>query len=82
MSLSGFDMIFRAIGIDPQMFIQAVQEIQNMAQSIAIKSAATDQKMERIEDKLDMLLAQLGIEKPAGLLPDVRNTIQQVRSDD
>jgi hypothetical protein len=63
--MSGFDMIFRAIGIDPNAFVEAIKEIQGMALSIAQKTAATDAKMERIERKLDLLMSALDIKVPA-----------------
>jgi len=65
MTMNGFDMIFRAIGIDPNAFIEAIKEVQQMAYSIAQKTAATDAKMERIEYKLDLLLSTLDVKDPA-----------------
>jgi hypothetical protein len=64
MTMSGFDMIFRAIGIDPNAFVEAIREIQGMALSIAQKTAATDAKMERIERKLDLLMKMLDVKLP------------------
>jgi hypothetical protein len=66
--MDGFGMIFKALGVDPQAFILAIQEIQSMALSIAQKTAATDDKMARIEHKVDALMSSLKIDVPHGYL--------------
>jgi len=77
--MSGFDMIFRAIGIDPAAFVEAIREIQGMALSIAQKTADTDAKMERIERKLDLLMTALDIKLPEQTL--LRAPVKQIEHD-
>jgi len=68
--MDGFGMIFKALGLDPQSFILAIQEIQQMALSIAQKTAATDAKMERIERKVDALMTALDVKVQTVLIQD------------
>lgn len=70
--MTGLDMVFRALGLDPQMVIQAISEVHGMAVSIAAKSVATDQKMERIEAKLDLIMQTLDVQLPPAILSPTR----------